>query len=215
MKAHPQIPQHLKVFCEGLSQRLETLPGNEARVTHVKEAFPELLANQSLFSAILKNVVDGAGYPDIREATMFDNEFLLYADEKRLFSIRMYLWEPGKFTPVHDHSAWGLMGSVSGELHVTKYRRKDDGSREDCARLVAEQELTLSPGQSDAVFPLNAGIHKTGNPTEATTVTVHLYGNPIRRLYINRFDLATGRIDRMYSPRTRKRILARDALRQF
>ena len=215
MKAHSQMPADFRMFCKRFSQNLEKLSGYEARLDYIKKEFPGLLANKSFFSTILNNVANGAAYPDIREATMFTNEILLYADEKRLFSIRIYLWKPGEFTPAHDHSAWGVIGSVSGDLGVIKYSRNDDGSRKDYADLVEKQKLTLSPGEFDVVLPLNKGIHKTGNLTDTTSLTVHLYGNPIRRPYINRFDLDTGRIYRMYSPRTEKRMLASEALRDF
>jgi predicted metal-dependent enzyme (double-stranded beta helix superfamily) len=144
---------------------------------------------------------------------MFDNELLLYIDPKRIFSIRLYLWGPGEYTPIHDHNAWGVIGPVTGKLQVTKYVREDAGSDENFARLREAENRVLTARQTEVVLPLNNGIHKTGNPGDMTSATVQLYGNPIRRTYINRFDPVSGRIDRIYPPRTKMRILASEALR--
>lgn len=215
MTPSARMPEALRIFCSNLARKLEKHSDPDTRMHKIEEAFPELLAHRSLFLELLRNIVKGEGYPDIREGTLFDNEILLYVDENRLFSLRLYLWGPGECTFIHDHSAWGLMGAVSGELAVTNYRREDDGSREDQALLSISTKGLLSPGQFERVHPLNEGIHKTGNPSDKTMVTVHLYGTPLRRPYINRYDLKTGRVFRMVGPKRRKRTLARQALEDF
>jgi hypothetical protein len=96
---------------------------------------------------------------------------------------------------------------------VTQYVREDAGSDENFARLREAENRVLTAGQTEVVLPLNNGIHKTGNPGDMTSATVQLYGNPIRRTYINRFDPVSGRIGRIYPPRTKMRILASEALR--
>ena len=37
-------------------------------------------------------------------------QFLLYVDPQESFSIVSFVWGPGQFTPVHDHTVWGLVG---------------------------------------------------------------------------------------------------------
>ncbi len=207
-----QMPTELRLLCERWSKSMEKISGYEARLAYIRKALPDLLMDTTLLRVILKNIMDGGRYPDIRQGTMFDNEMLLYTDNKRLFSIRLYLWGPGEYTPVHDHNAWGLIGSVLGEFEVIKYTREDDGSDEEYARLGEKDRLLLKPGETDVTLPLNNGIHRTGNPTDKTLATMHLYGNPVRRTYINTFDPESGRISRMYAPRSRKRILASEAL---
>jgi predicted metal-dependent enzyme (double-stranded beta helix superfamily) len=208
-----QMPTELRLLCERWSKSMEEISGYEARLKFIREAFPDLLLNTTLFRVLLKNIIDGARYPDIRQGTMFDNEMLLYTDSKRLFSIRLYLWGRGEYTPIHDHNAWGLIGPVLGEFEVIKYTRQDEGSDEEYARLGEKERLVLNPGETDVTLPLNNGIHMTGNPTDKTLATIHLYGNPVRRTYINTYDIQSGRISRLYAPRSRKRILASEALR--
>ena len=213
MNSQPRAPQELQSICDRWSESLKELSGLESRVSYITQNLPELLLNKALFAGILKNVAAGAGYPDIKQSTMFDNEVLLVADPRRMFSIRLYLWSPGEYTPVHDHNAWGVIGPVSGEFEVMRFCRKDDGSREDYAQLEETERLMLSPGQTEMTMPLDDGIHKTGIPTGITTATIHLYGNPVRRSYINLFYLGSGNVYRMYAPKARKRMLASEALR--
>ena len=207
------MPAVLKEMCAGWSDHLEKCPSSEERIDYLKKALPELLADRSLFMEILSDIANSRPYPDIREATLFNNEILLYTDPKRLYSVRLYLWEPHTYTGVHDHSAWGVMGPVAGKFEVVKFSREDDGSSETHARLEKKEQVIIGPREIETTLPLNNGIHKTGNPGDITSVTVHLYGSPVRRSYINGFDIATGRIHRMYAPRSRKRMLASEALR--
>jgi hypothetical protein len=63
--------------------------------------------------------------------------------------------------------------------------------------------------------PLNDGIHQTGNPGEGITIMISVYGSPIRRLFINRFDDKANRVERLYPPRIKKKMLAAQALKYF
>jgi predicted metal-dependent enzyme (double-stranded beta helix superfamily) len=127
----------------------------------------------------------------------------------------MFLYGPGDYTPIHDHSSWGVSGSALGNLGVLKYCRKDNGSADGYARLIQTETLTLTPGETDVTFPLDRGIHQTGNPTENTIIMISIYGSPMRRLYVNRFDLRENRIFKLYPPRLKKKMLAAQALKNF
>ena len=63
--------------------------------------------------------------------------------------------------------------------------------------------------------PLNKGIHQTGNPVDGTTIMISVYGSPIRRLYINRFDYKANKVERLYPPRIKKKMLALQALKNL
>ena len=108
------------------------------------------------------------------------------------------------------------MSDLPGDLLFTTehewLRREDDGSREDYARLNQNGRRTLSAGDTDVTRPLDEGIHQTGNPNGGTSIMLSVYGNPIRRLYINRFDLDRDRAYKMYPPRMQKKKLASQAL---
>ena len=212
MIQHNTPKQELESICDRWAESLKAIPEKASRVSYITQRLPELLLNKALFAGILKGIADGAGYPDVRQSTLFDNELLLYADPGRLFSIRLYLWAPGEYTPVHDHNAWGVIGPISGEFEVVKYRRRDDGLRKDYAQLEETERRVLSPGRTEVTLPLDDGIHKTGNPSATTIATIHLYGSPVRRSYITLFDTASGHAVRLYAPKARKRMLASQAL---
>jgi hypothetical protein len=63
--------------------------------------------------------------------------------------------------------------------------------------------------------PLNEGIHQTGNPGPDITLMISIYGSPLRRLFINRFDFEHSRVYKLYPPRIKKKLLAAQALKYF
>ncbi|MFH1480660.1 MAG: cysteine dioxygenase family protein [Pseudomonadota bacterium] len=191
---------------------MKELSDNEVRIRFIKSELSGLLLDKPLFARILRDVIEGSGYPDIRQGTMFDNEIPLYSDINRLFSARLYLWAPGEYTPIHDHNSWGVIGPGLGRYEVIKYRREKEGPQEAWGGLVEVERLILLPGQTEVTLPLNEGIHQTGNPSDQTIFTLHVYGNPIRRAYINGFDMDKGRVYRIYAPKVKKRMLASQAL---
>jgi len=184
----------------------------EERIHYIGREMPALLLNCRLFKKILTNVVKGQNYPDVRQATMFTNEFVLFINNRRLFSARLYIYEPGQYTPVHDHNSWGVYGCVHNRVEVIRYRRKDDETRPGYARLQEIDRLVLQPGDTATVLPLNDGIHRAGNPAGETSVMLSVYGTPIRRLYVNQYDHLQNRVTKLYPPRLGKKMLAACAL---
>jgi predicted metal-dependent enzyme (double-stranded beta helix superfamily) len=202
----------LFAICDRWADRLQALADDTERIDYIKTVLPELLLNRQLWERILQRLVAGDSYPDLRHATMFRDELILYPNNKRLFSLRMFIYDSRVYTPIHDHNSWGVIGSVSGPIEIIQYRREDDGSRDGFAQLRLDGRRSLEPGDIDVTYPLDAGIHQTGNPGRRTGIMLSVYGNPIRRLFINRFDAETNRVVRMYPPRMQKKKLARRAL---
>ncbi len=112
---------------------------------------------------------------------------LVYIDRRRRFVIMSGVWEPGQATPVHDHGTWGIMGIYEGELHVTNYRRLDDGSRSGHAELRESTGIWSGPGSISYVLPPNEEIHKVGNLGERPALSLHVYGRDI--IECNMYDL--------------------------
>ena len=44
---------------------------------------------------------------------------------------------------------------------------------------------------------------------------ISVYGSPMRRLYINRFDYKASKVEKQYPPRIKKKMLAAEALKQL
>ncbi len=207
------IPAELVSRCAAWSKELERLPDQSARIAHMERVFPGILSDLALLRGILRNITACADYPDIYYATMFDSEIILYRDPGRQFSLRMYLWDRGEYDPVHDHNSWGVIGPALGTLEVINYRREDEGMVQDHIRLVESSRKIIQPGGTFSVLPLDAGIHRTGNPGDNAAIQLSVYGQKLTgRDHVNTFDLNTGRISPLYPPPVKKRLLAEKVL---
>ena len=118
MSMHEKMPAELRLICNRWSEALVKLEGQKERIEYVRNELPALLNNQALFTELLRNIAGGHPYPDIHKAQLFEEEILLYLNTKPMFSIRMFICEPGVFTPIHDHTSWGVIGAVLGEISV-------------------------------------------------------------------------------------------------
>jgi predicted metal-dependent enzyme (double-stranded beta helix superfamily) len=196
MEKSPQ--EELPNICRKWTVAVKSISGSEGRMDFFRDELPSLLANRALFKGVLKGITNGTPYPDVRQETFFDNEVILYRDPARLFSLRLYIFGAGEHTSVHDHTAWGVSGSVFGKLEVVRYLREDDGSNPDQAQLARPEHVVLWPGATEKTLPFDQGIHCTGNPSEGTTLMVSVYGTPLRRLYIQRFNLENGSVHRVF-----------------
>jgi predicted metal-dependent enzyme (double-stranded beta helix superfamily) len=208
----PQSHGELQAVFDHWTQSMQKIKDRNARIAFTRAEMPALLLNRRLLKKIMTDIVKGKRYPDIRQATMFSNEFILYINNRRLYSVRLYIYEPGQYTPVHDHNSWGVYGCVSKKVEVIRYRRQDDETRQGYARLRETDRIMLRPGDTSVVRPLNDGIHQAGNPATDTCVMLSVYGTPIRRLYVNQYDPMRNRVSRRYPPRLRKKRLATQAL---
>ena len=207
-----QAPARLLEACETWARRLEEASSDAERRACIRRELPRLSADRPLFLEILQGIAEGAPYPDVHRPTLFPNEIVLYSHEQRLFSMRMLLAEPGCSTPIHDHGAWGVITPFVGELEVIHYELRGRGSEESFPGLRPIAQRILHPGETDEVLPLDEGIHRTGNAGQDTLVMLSVYGRPARRPYVLGYDLEGRRVYRIYTPRTRKRLLARDVL---
>jgi predicted metal-dependent enzyme (double-stranded beta helix superfamily) len=207
--------EELQRVCRNWAAAVKSIGGRDGRIAFFEAELPALLARLELFKDILKGILGGSPYPDLRQETLFGNEFVLYWDPGRMFSLRLYIFGPGEHTFVHDHTSWGIYGSALGMLEVVRYRREDDGTDPEKAQLSLSRRLVLGPGEIDTTLPLDQGIHRTGNPGDGTTLMVSVYGTPLRRLYLLRFDLENGRLQRVFPPRIKKKILVTRALAEI
>lgn len=213
MPAIHAIPEPFQTYCRGWSKEAHHLKSTEAQIGYFQQVLPDLLLDKSVWSSILGSIAKGKPYPDIRNAAIFENEVLLYMDAARRFSIRIYFFNPGEYTMVHDHSAWGISGTPAGRLGVVKYRLDEEDAEKGRAGLSETNRLDLKPGQVDLTLPLDRGIHSTGNPlAEGSIIMVSVYGKPMRRLYIRRFDPDTHQVTRIYPPKLSKKRAAKEAL---
>jgi predicted metal-dependent enzyme (double-stranded beta helix superfamily) len=209
MQMKLNILDHFTRWSQGIKALKDTGQQREFIITEL----PVLLKDKEIFISLLRAIMDQAPYPDVRSATMFESEIVLYRDPDRMFSVRLYLWGQGDYDPIHDHNSWGVIGTALGTLDIINYKRVDDCSDERHAVLTECSRQFIPTGQTYSIFPLNKGIHQTGNANEPAIIQVGIYGHNLTgRDYVNIFDINTGEISRLYLPHVKKCMLARQAL---
>lgn len=217
----PPLQDRVGAYGRAWSREIGGLADEDAQIAHFREGLPRLLRDRPLIRALLEEIHAGAAYPDTRRAGFFENEVLLYMDDRRRFSLRLYFHAGGEYTVIHDHNAWGVSGVASGRLGVVRYRMaaadgeadSPEGEDAEPARLVQLGHRILPAGEVAVTRPLAPGIHQTGNPDALPNIMITVYGRPARRLYIREYDPVTHRAFKRYHPRIRKQRFAGDVLK--
>jgi hypothetical protein len=213
VNTHSYLPDHISHLFEKWSQNIENFSEYSQKIEYFQKELPVVLKDKSFFIDVLEKITKGSPFPDIRRSGLFENEVILFTNASRLFSVRFAIYEPGEYTVIHDHSSWGVFGTVFGSLEVIKYQRLDDRSVNHCAKLAESTRFFLDPIDTDFTLPLDKGIHSIGNPTDQPILTSSIYGNPVRRLFINGFDIKSERIYPIYPPKIKKKRQAQQALK--
>ena len=109
--------------------------------------------------------------------------------ELSLFAL---VWEPGQWTPVHDHGTWGVVGIVRGLLEERAYiPRTPVGERDEGIVLERGGIVLLGAGSVSTFVPVPDHIHMTGVAEDGDpTVSLHLYGRVMNSFHV--YDVAAG-----------------------
>jgi hypothetical protein len=212
MNTQSNLPEHINRVFEKWSQSIRIFSEDKQKIKYFQKELPVILKDKAFFVDILEKVAKGSSFPDTRRCGLFKNEIILFINSSRLYSVRFAIYEPGEYTIIHDHSSWGVFGTVFGPLEVIKYQRLDDGLTDHYAKLAETKRILLDPADTDFTLPLDKGIHSIGNPTHQLILTTSVYGNPLRRLFINGFDLKNKKIYPIYPPKIKKKGQARQAI---
>jgi predicted metal-dependent enzyme (double-stranded beta helix superfamily) len=100
---------------------------------------------------------------------------LLHAEPDGTFSIVAVVWRPRQVTPIHDHVTWCVVGVLQGVEQEELFRCPTGDYLERAghsANLVGSVSGFAPPGD----------IHRVHNPTESTTISLHIYGTDISRV---------------------------------
>ena len=111
-----------------------------------------------------------------QDSETYTRRRLLEADNGS-WSIYAICWQPGQYTPIHDHGTWGVVGVLEGTLfeHQFACTYKDDATGQ--YQLVPAGVTLLSQGAVNTFIPEPDHIHKSGVPKDrAPTASLHLYG---------------------------------------
>jgi 3-mercaptopropionate dioxygenase len=94
----------------------------------------------------------------------------LHVEPDGSFSITALVWRPGQITRIHDHLTWCVFGVIEGVEHEELF----------------DADLNLI-GRSDnqvgevSGFAPPGDIHRVHNTTDATAISIHIYGTDVTR----------------------------------
>ena len=135
--------------------------------------------------SLRKLLADGAWLPTEYKQANPDKyqQLALYVDPQARYSVVSFVWGPGQFTPIHNHTVWGLVGVLEGEERCEEFTRDADGSWQ------PSHAHPLPRGEIDRVSPTIGDVHKVSNAlADRTTVSIHVYGGDIGRITRSVFE---------------------------
>jgi predicted metal-dependent enzyme (double-stranded beta helix superfamily) len=106
----------------------------------------------------------------------------LYDEPGYPFTVQTVSWLPGQRSPIHNHAAWSIVAilgdATTGRERNTFWRRVDDRSQPEKARLEVAGERLLLPGDTIGFEP--AAIHcveqEYAEDSWLPTFTFNIYG---------------------------------------
>jgi predicted metal-dependent enzyme (double-stranded beta helix superfamily) len=117
---------------------------------------------------------------------------LIYDTPDDSLSLYAIVWQPGQWTPVHDHGSWGVVGVIEGVLEERNYvRLSPDRGADQGIELARGGLILLGRGAVTSFVPNPDHIHVTGVPLDRPrAVSLHLYGRMMNSF--NTYDVAAG-----------------------
>ena len=180
------VKYSLEEFTQDMESLLKSQPG-EQQVFDKGSAWLERLVSTPDSIPLEFRLPLGAG-PRPNHASR-----MLYQGESGL-QVTAVVWGAGDHLGPHDHQTWGMIGILENGITETRYRRVDDHDVDGYARLEKERAATFKPGEITLLVPDEDEIHQMDNHTDRPTVEIHVYGNDLRSLDRNSFNLETGKI---------------------
>ncbi len=113
-------------------------------------------------------------------------QYLLYTDPQRRYSVQSFVWAPGQGTPIHNHTVWGLVGVLRGAEQCNEYPAPGSNA------MRCTHEHRLERGHVDRVSPNIGDWHAVSNAfADQPSISIHVYGADIGRIERSVFDPVT------------------------
>ena len=204
-----------ETFCGRIGKMIADEKTVAKKIENGRELVSELTHRADWFFEYLQKMILDPASLDRQKPGIWPNEYTLFRSPDKSFLVLAYIWDAGLADLIHDHGAWGIIGTLAGKLGERKYERLDDGKREGYCELRQTTGGVYGPGETTFVLPLNKGLHAMDNPTDGITVSVNVYGKTIGRGCILFFDPEKNTVTRVYPPRNQKEMLAAKTLAAF
>ena len=124
-------------------------------------------------------------------------------------SVIAFCWGPGEGTPIHDHLSWGVLGFIDGCEKETRYKRIDDGTNAEYAKLEEIGVHYTEKGRTSHIVTPSRDVHKVENPGNTPSVSIHVYGCDMGRQRRRRYDPQSGKIEWYVTPHDSDEIVVR------
>jgi predicted metal-dependent enzyme (double-stranded beta helix superfamily) len=164
-------PPRLGVFLTACARDIDTCVADEAAL---------LARGQALLTALVAHddwLDDAFAEPHPEHG----EQYLLYCDPQRRFSVVSVVWGPGQGTPIHDHTIWGLVGVLRGAEIEERYDIRE-------GRPVGRGEGRLEPGDVAILSPADGDIHRVRNAfDDQPSISIHVYGGDIGAIERNMY----------------------------
>jgi 3-mercaptopropionate dioxygenase len=179
---------------------LESFVADLERITRAQKSPSAIVdAAKPLLTQLLQNPNCLAPKYRKRGATEY-GRYMLHRAAR--FNITAIVWGPGDNAKAHNHDTWGLVGVVENEIQETRFRRLDDGSRAEYAKLEVKDVLKNSAGMVSCLVPPEDDIHEMNNTSDRNTVEIHVYGKDLAEMPRLRFDAANNSVKIFASPKS-------------
>jgi predicted metal-dependent enzyme (double-stranded beta helix superfamily) len=196
-----------ETFCGRYQKMLADEKTVSQKIENGRELVSELNSRPDWFFDYLEKLILAPPAADGQKQGIWPNEYTLYRSPDKSFLVHAYIWDAGLADIIHDHGAWGIIGTLVAKLGEKKYERLDDGKREGYCELRQTASGVYGPGETTFVLPLNNGLHAMDNPTDGIAVSINVYAKTIGRGYIQFFDPLKKTVTRVYPPRNQKEML--------
>lgn len=124
--------------------------------------------------------------------------YVLHDDAEMGFQILAHINEKARASPPHDHGAsWAIYGQAISYTDMIEYKRVDEGTDPNTAKLEVTKKYRLDPGQA-GIFQ-DGAIHSIDYPDGSRFVRVT--GTNLDRIARSSFDLKTGAMKQMAAQR--------------
>jgi len=180
----PKKPHLLHSFIDELRTLFKEPMSDEERWRRVAALMPALIESAELRAS-------AHTWPEHADGELPRN-LLFYEDPDYRFVVNGLIKKPREGTPVHDHAhTWTVSALMEGEEHVTLYRRADDGSRADFARLEKLADHEVRPGHVDLIPPFVIHEEQAG---DRRTISMIVRSEKTGSFPQNMFHMVTGKV---------------------
>jgi predicted metal-dependent enzyme (double-stranded beta helix superfamily) len=180
------VKYSLEDFTHDMEDLLKSQPGNQQIFDKGSTWLERLISNPDSIPMEFRTPLGSGPRPNHASR-------MLYQGESGL-QVTAVVWGSGDHLGPHDHRTWGMIGILENALTETRYRRIDDHDVDGFAKLEKDRAATVQPGEITLLVPDEDEIHQMDNHTDKSTVEIHVYGNDLRSIDRNAFNLKTGKI---------------------